>query len=408
LDIDAVVQQVLTRNPSLAEMVAVSQAASVRYPQVTSLDDPMLGTTVAPGSIGSPEVEFGYRFEISQKYPFPGKLALRGQNAQAEASAASHDLDDTRLQLAESARVAYYDYYLVGRALVVNEQSLALLAESRLNAENRYKTGLVSQQDVLQADVELGRLRERQLTLERMRLVTIARLNTFMHIPPDAPLPPSPARLLRPRPLPELYLLRPAALARRPDLQALTDRVRADQASVVLAQKEFRPDFEVMAAYDTIMGNGPTRDLAPQVGLRLNVPVRKAKRYAAVAEAQARAAKRQAELDKLIDQVNLQMQEAYEYVNESEKVVELYEATILPAAEANVRAAQFAYATAKVPFLSLIEAQRNLILLRDRRYEAIADYFRRRAMLERVIGGSLIFNAEPSSSSIDSPPRTAN
>jgi hypothetical protein len=58
--------------------------------------------------------------------------------------------------------------------------------------------------------------------------------------------------------------------------------------------------------------------------------------------------------------------------------------------------------------LSLIEAQRNLILLRDRRYEAIADYFRRRATLERVIGGSLIFNAEPSSSSIDSPPRTAN
>ncbi len=163
----------------------------------------------------------------------------------------------------------------------MNEESLALLKEFRGNAETRYKTGLVPQQDVLQADVELGRQRERQLTLERMRQVSVARINTLLHLPPDSPLPPPPARLQRPEPLPEAPLLRAAALARRPDLQALADRIRAEQASLALAQKEFRPDFEATAAYDTIMGNGPTRDLAPQLGVRLNLPVRKARRYGA-------------------------------------------------------------------------------------------------------------------------------
>ena len=43
----------------------------------------------------------------------------------------------------------------------------------------------------------------------------------------------------------------------------------------------------------------------------------------------------------------------------------------------------------KAPFLTLIEAQRNLVSLRDRHYEATADYFRRQATLERAIGGSL-------------------
>jgi outer membrane protein TolC len=390
LDVEALVQQVLARSPSLAQMVAAAQAASARYPQVTSLDDPMFGTTVAPGSIGSPEVEFGYRLEISQKYPFPGKLALRGQGAQAEASAAGHDVEDVRLQLVESTKAAFYEYYLVGRALAVNEENLALLHEFRGNAETRYKAGLVSEQDVLQAEVELGRQGERQLTLQRMRQVAIARINTLLHLPPDAPLPATPTRLSRPAPLPEASVLRSAALARRPDLQALADRIRAEQASLALAQKDFRPDFEATAAYDTIMGNGPTRDLAAQVGVRLNLPVRRAKRYAALAEAQARIAQRQAELGKLVDQVNLQVQEAYEQARESEKVIELYDATILPAADANVKAAQSAYVTAKIPFLSLIEAQRNLILLRDRRYEAIADYFRRRATLERVVGGLLV------------------
>jgi hypothetical protein len=46
--------------------------------------------------------------------------------------------------------------------------------------------------------------------------------------------------------------------------------------------------------------------------------------------------------------------------------------------------------TAKIPFLSLIEAQRNLVNLRDRYYEAVADYFRRRATLDRVVGGPLL------------------
>jgi hypothetical protein len=37
--------------------------------------------------------------------------------------------------------------------------------------------------------------------------------------------------------------------------------------------------------------------------------------------------------------------------------------------------------------LSLIEAQRNVVNLEDRYYEAVADYFRRLAALERAIAG---------------------
>src|SRR5262249_16792207 len=74
LSVEALVEQVLARNPSLAQMTAAWQAASARYPQVTSLDDPMFGAMFAPASIGSDNVEFGYRLEVSQRLPFPGKL----------------------------------------------------------------------------------------------------------------------------------------------------------------------------------------------------------------------------------------------------------------------------------------------------------------------------------------------
>src|SRR5437588_581791 len=68
LSVEGVIEQVLARNPTLAQMVAAAQMAATRYPQVTSLDDPMFETMLAPASIGSNNVEFGYRVALSQKY----------------------------------------------------------------------------------------------------------------------------------------------------------------------------------------------------------------------------------------------------------------------------------------------------------------------------------------------------
>ena len=101
-------------------------------------------------------------------------------------------------------------------------------------------------------------------------------------------------------------------------------------------------------------------------------------------------ARRRAELDRQLDQVSFEVEQAYQQVRESQQVIQLYEKSVLPAAGENVQAAQSAYTTGKVPFLSLVESQRGLVELRNRYYEAQADYFRRRATLERVIGGPLV------------------
>ncbi len=395
---DALVQEVLARNPSLAEMAAAWQAASSRYAQVTSLDDPMFGATLGPASIGSRDVDFGYRVELSQKLPFPGKRGLRGQQALGESAAAGNEWDDMRLRLIEAAQDAFYDYFLSDRALEVNAENLRRLQEAKANAEARYRNNLAPQQDVLQVDVELARQRERDLLLGRRRLVAVARINTLLHLPPDAPLPPAPGQIRLGEPLAAVQDLRAVAVASRPDLQAMANRLAADQAALELAQREFYPDFEVMAAYDAFW-QPEEKDLRPQVGLRVNVPLQVARRRAAVSEVHARLAQRSAQLARLTDQVNFQVHEAYEQVRESEQVVRLYETTIARAAEPNVKEALAAYTTGKTPLVSLVEAQRNLIALRDRYFESLADYYRRRATLERVVGrgvgASSFYPAQP-------------
>ena len=282
---------VMERSPTLDQMRATAAAAQARYPQAISLDDPMLNFVTAPGTIGAQNASYAARTELTQKIPFPGKRDLRGQVAQAEANAAVRDVDGARLQLIESSLDAFADYFLTEHALAVNADNLKFLQDFRRNAENRYKNGQVSQQDVLQADVELARQQERNLSLQRARQVAKARLNTLMHLLPDSPLPP-PDKAAPLTQTPEPLTLRAMAIDARPDLRALADRIAAEEASVQLAIKEYKPDVELLASYDSFWQGINGHPLQWQVGARVNLPARLARRDAAVIEAQAKVAQR--------------------------------------------------------------------------------------------------------------------
>jgi cobalt-zinc-cadmium efflux system outer membrane protein len=383
------VRIVLERNPTLDQIRASAAALAARYSQVTSLDDPMFSFNTAPGSAWSgPGTDYAARVEISQKFLSPGKRGLKGTAARAEAAAAAEDIEDARLQLAEATRSALADYYLAVKGSAVAEENGKLLSEFRKNAETLYKNGKGQQQEILQEDLEIARLEERVVTLRRARQVAIAQLNTLMHLPPDGPLPP-PADLGASGVLPEVTRLRELA-SERPDIRAAVSRVAAEEATLALALKQYNPDVEVMGAYDGFWQESGGRPLQWQVGARVNIPLQYGRLSGAVNEARANVARRRAELARLTDQVNLQVQEAFEKVRETDEIVHLYETKILKAAEANVKEAQTAYINAKIPFLNFLEAQRNRVALTDRYYEAVAESARRRAALERVVGRPIV------------------
>jgi outer membrane protein TolC len=235
--------------------------------------------------------------------------------------------------------------------------------------------------------VELARVEERAVAVRRAKAVAAARLNALVHEPSGRAVPlPADGPVFLPPPSPEELVTR--ALAVRPDLKGLAARVAAEEAAVAAADREYKPDVELLAAYDGFWQDAGGRPLQWQVGARVNLPVRRSRRDGALAEAHARLAQRQAERDRLVDQIGFRVREAYEQVRESDEVVRLYETKLLPATTANVKEAQSAYATAKVPFFTLVEAQRNLFTVKERLIELKADVVRRRAALDRTVGES--------------------
>jgi outer membrane protein, heavy metal efflux system len=386
LDVDWLVAEVVARNPDVRSAAAAWRAAALRYPQEIALDDPMFGTMLGPGSWGDPTVDTAYMVEASQNLPWPGKRRLRGNVAQAEANAAYFDVGEQRLRIAETARTAFYDYFMAHRQSAVLEKSTKLLASFRDIASSKYESAEVEQQDVLLADLELAQIERRRLELGRQARVARARLNTLLLLPADAPLAPPPVEL----PVRETMLtadeLRTMALSQRPELAAQQARIRAERYSMALACKDFYPDVEVVGRYDAFWQETPLR---PMVGLNLNVPVYKDKRRAAVGEARARLRREQAELDARITEIAFDVEEARQLVIESRGSLAVYEDRLLPTAEQSIESARASYMAGRLDFLRLIEAQRQLLTLQDEYFAALTQYHQRLAVLDRVIGSPL-------------------
>lgn len=388
MELPELLAAVLERNPDLDAARRAWQAAASQAPQVSVLPDPELSYGLGPLSIFSDEVDFGQVLEARQAIPYPGKLRLRGAAAEAMAGAERQRVEELRLDLARLAADGFYDLYLLDRALEINRDHVRLLEELKEIATARYASGLASQQVPLQAEVELTHLIHREMTLTTRRGVVMARLNALLHRAPHLPLPP-PAPLAAADPAVELAAgeqvadLAERAVELRPELAAAEAEIRARDVERDLAALERKPDFGVMASYNSMWAS---LEHELMVGMSVRLPVRKGRLDALEAEAEARFDSARLRRDALADRVRSEVAQAAQRLAEMAHVVDLYEARLVPAARDQLRAARSGFETGEVSFLAVVEAEKNLRSVELAYEEALTDRHRRRADLERALG----------------------
>lgn len=377
------VRQVLGRNPSLEAARVAWQAALARAPQETALEDPMLSYSIAPLSIAGGE-RFGQTVELSQQIPFPGKRSLRGEMALAEASAMREDLEELRLRLALMASNLFDDLFVVHRALLITDEHLRLLEQIKKSAAAQYVAGRASQQDALQAEVELSDVLREKVVLESERERLRAQLNGLLHRLPQAPLPPPPDDLAVPveEPGPS-EMFQEMALRQRPELDGLRARLGGQDAAVRLAQRNYYPDLRVMGSYNSMWMDTPHQFMA---GVSINIPLDFGKRKAAVQEAEANLQRLRLEEEQLITNIRVEVEQARTRLVEARRAAALFRERLVPAARDQIAAARAGFESGKSSFQSLMEAQRNLRTMELRSQTALADVQRRQAELDRAVG----------------------
>lgn len=311
---------------------------------------------------------------------FPPKVYQAGKVATDDARAAGKRFLARKLDLQRQVLAAWVDYALLAERLRIQQQNLTLLKLINDTAVARVQAG-AQQQDLLRAEVEYRRAENELKGMEAEQPQMRAMLNAMLARAPDAALAP-PDQLPVPRALPadDAKLLALAA-DNNPELADLALQVKGRRDALELARLQLIPDFNPFAGF--------TGDVSQFVGLGLSIPTFQPEMYGMIREARAdlrrmQAMYRQAKLDRAGRVIA-----ALYSIRNSERQANLFERSIVPAAERIVENTRGAYAAGTGSFLDLVEAQRTLLEVRLTAVEARAAREKSLAELEALVGSEI-------------------
>ncbi|SPP66297.1 TolC family protein [Nitrospira lenta] len=386
------VQEALARNPEIVAARKQWDAATNRITQARSMDDPTLSVQWwnAPESFNLGRAE-NTLIGLSQKFPFPGKLALKEQVASRSADMTEQAVRAKERDLIARLKQTYYDLFLAHKAIQIHHEQIDLLKQFFEITNAKFRAGKGSQVDVLKAQVELSTLHQQLPVLEQRRDTAQGKLNMLLDRDPRFPLaPPQEPREGRfDQDLEDLYH---AATTARPELKAADLAIQRNEQSRALALREYYPDINVgvqrFQNFQAPNGFGAV--------VSINLPFAfwtKPKYDAGVQEAAAAVAAARAEHRTLENLTRFQIRDLLAKVRASWEVAVLYRTTVLPQAEQGVEAARAGYRTGRTGFLDLIEADRAWRGFQLEYYRALVEREHRLAELEQVIGADLNGNS---------------
>lgn len=382
----------LQRNRSIRRAVRWVQAQGFRVPQVTSLEDPMIG--VVPPTGNMVETAAGMMdggIDISQTVPLPGRLSRRGRIAEQEVLMALAELTDVRVRVTTDVARSYFDYYLTAASLDVARASEQLLGDVRDVAAARYRAGAGGQQDLLRAEVELFSVANEVIDLEQRRVTARARLNALMDRPIDAPLPQPP-----PFDLQEVaWRLSQAmeqAVVSNPQLALLREQITRDLERIRLARLEYYPDLRVSFSYNFI-GSGISPVATGRdnwsLPLGMNLPIWWGKIRAGILEANATTLASIEQIEEARNALLVGLQDTLIDVDIQYRQAVLVRDQLLPRSRHAIDAATAAYRAGDVEFSTLIESWRNWLDYSLAYHRALAAMEQRFADLQQLIGSAV-------------------
>jgi outer membrane protein TolC len=328
---------------------------------------------------------------IAQKIPWTGKRALISEDAQWSAKQKETMLDARRLMLSKDIADAWYELGFITKSQEINNRMIELVDRILNAVQSRYDTGRGLQQNIFQAQVERSKLDTEQISLKTKRRNIENRINSLLNRTAYQPvvyindIQDPDIRLS----LPELESL---AQAKNPDLKIREYDIQQSKTRIHLAEKDYWPDFDIMAAYGQRDQSRSGQDWTDffSTTVSINLPVwqnRKQDKKLAAAKAMHQASVQSYE--NLLETISHQLDGlATDIINLQDNFF-LYQRSLLPQAENWARSALDAYEVGKVEFDTMINARMRLLMfeLQAERYRF--DVFKKRAELEVLIGQAL-------------------
>jgi cobalt-zinc-cadmium efflux system outer membrane protein len=379
--LQALIDEALAHNPELLASRQLELAAQARPVQAAARPGPTVGVFYQNDGVGpslgrEPMTMLGV--SGGQDIPYPGKLRLHRQVAQAEAGVAGLDVERTRLSLVGSVKRAYYGLLLARglAALAVEQRNVG--QEVQETARVRYASAVGSQQEMLRAQVEVTRVQALHAQHHAQARARLAQLNALLGRPADTPLETTTSLPLRAetRSVAEVVTW---SEANSPELKAAALAIERDERAVELARLEFKPDFNVQGG---LMYRG---SLPPmwQASVSISLPSR-ARVKGGLAEAQAHLAASKARLEEVRVRLRATVEQRLALLEAAQQIEATYRDGLLPQDDLAVQSATATYAAGQGSQLSVLASVAALLDDRTDHLRLLATHAAEAARLEEA------------------------
>ncbi len=380
-------------NPQIQAARQTWKAAQQVPTQVSTLPDPQFALQQV--SVGSPRPFAGYTnsdfayigLGVSQDFPYPGKLRLKGEIAKRDADVSGQQYESVCRSVAAEVKAAYFQLAYLSQTLRILEIDGQLLEQVEKAADARYRSGLGNQQDLLQAQLErtklLGEIAMHHLDVAKSQ----AQLKLLIDRPQSSPdIEPSD---LTETPLPYSYEeLLTAARKANPQIGAADKMIERQKLQVDLARKDFYPDFNLQYMWQR---TDPTQFRAYYVlSVGVRVPVyRSRKQRPELAQAEAELSQSRSMAESQSQQVASELRVQYETAQKTADLLKIYKEGLLPQSRTAFQSRIVAYQNNRQDFQAVFASFLDVLRLDEDYWKSTADRETALARLEELTGLSL-------------------
>jgi len=280
---------------------------------------------------------------IRQNFPSGSTRSISTRQFEFLASELNNGAEARGRNVLTAARSAWLDAYFWGQAHDLVKESRPFFDDLATITRSWYAVGRKSQQDVLRAELELSRIDDRLIEIERQQARAQAVLGEWIGSDARRPVAAKLPSWDEPPPLNSLI----QNLSAHPTTMAADAQIAAREAGVELADQRSKPQWALDMAYsyrDGSLPNGDPRSDFISVGVTVGLPFFRSKSVDSTLSAalQEHSAAESSKI-RLMRELQSRLEAEYSRWQDLSRRLALYEERILGQASENAQAAMLAY-----------------------------------------------------------------
>ena len=380
----------------------VSEINSSRLPSLSFNAVYTRLSNIDPFSISTPFGDFtltqnindNYNFKLSLQQPiFTGfKLKSAYDMAEYNSMAVKEEYSQTEQDLILDIKTAYWNLYKANKIKKVVDENVAEMKAHLKDAENLFNQGLATNSDLLKVKVQLAEAQLRQIDAQNAVKLAMTNLSNIIELPLTTEIEVSEDLPEETDGIDSLEALKTMAWDNRPELKAMSYRVKASETGIDYAQSGWFPQIYLVGNYNY---SNPNNRYFPvekkfrdswDVSVSLSFDLwnwNKTGNQTTQAEADFEQAKDGYKI--LKDAVTLQVTQNYLTLEQAKEKL-IVSKTSVEQAEENYRVASELFKQGLMTNSDLLDVEVALLQTKTNNVQTIVDYEIAKANLERATG----------------------